>query len=104
VDNQQAQKENVGPFLGGVPEWPKGSDCKSDAQASLVRIQPPPPSFERTTASAHSLTLASTPKSRWGLGRTRRFDASPQATEQQREAMLARRAEAAGRSNPAPST
>ncbi len=30
-------------WLGGVPEWPKGSDCKSDAKASLVRIQPPPP-------------------------------------------------------------
>jgi hypothetical protein len=29
--------------LGGVPERPKGSDCKSDAKASLVRIQPPPP-------------------------------------------------------------
>ncbi len=28
---------------GGVPERPKGSDCKSDAKASLVRIQPPPP-------------------------------------------------------------
>ena len=28
---------------GGVPERSKGSDCKSDAQASLVRIQPPPP-------------------------------------------------------------
>jgi hypothetical protein len=30
---------------GGVPEWPKGSDCKSDAQASKVRILLPPPSF-----------------------------------------------------------
>ena len=29
--------------MGGVPEWPKGSDCKSDAQASVVRIHPPPP-------------------------------------------------------------
>ena len=28
---------------GGVPEWPKGSDCKSDAQASVVRIHLPPP-------------------------------------------------------------
>ena len=32
---------------GGVPEWPKGSDCKSDAKASLVRIQPPPPLIAR---------------------------------------------------------
>ncbi len=29
--------------FGGVPEWPKGSDCKSDARASVVRIHPPPP-------------------------------------------------------------
>ena len=29
--------------MGGVPEWPKGSDCKSDAQASVVQIHPPPP-------------------------------------------------------------
>ncbi len=29
--------------IGGVPEWPKGSDCKSDAKASQVRILPPPP-------------------------------------------------------------
>ena len=29
--------------MGGVPEWPKGSDCKSDAKASVVRIHPPPP-------------------------------------------------------------
>jgi len=34
--------ENVRPS-GGVPEWPKGSDCKSDARASVVRIHPPPP-------------------------------------------------------------
>ena len=31
--------------MGGVPEWPKGSDCKSDAQASVVRIHPPPPLY-----------------------------------------------------------
>ncbi len=36
-----------GYFFGGVPEWPKGSDCKSDAQASVVRIHPPPPSFSQ---------------------------------------------------------
>lgn len=32
---------------GGVPEWPKGSDCKSDAKASQVRILPPPPLIAR---------------------------------------------------------
>jgi hypothetical protein len=36
------------PRLAGVPEWPKGSDCKSDAQASVVRIHPPAPLFKRT--------------------------------------------------------
>ena len=33
----------IGSFGGEVPERPKGSDCKSDAKASLVRIQPSPP-------------------------------------------------------------
>ena len=33
-------------LFGGVPEWPKGSDCKSDAKASVVRIHPPPPYFD----------------------------------------------------------
>ena len=42
VDKGVARKDNTSPF-GGVPEWPKGSDCKSDAQASVVRIHPPPP-------------------------------------------------------------
>ena len=36
-----------GYFFGGVPEWPKGSDCKSDAQASVVRIHPPPPDLRQ---------------------------------------------------------
>ena len=43
VDKHLRRLENVPPF-GGVPEWPKGSDCKSDAKASVVRIHPPPPS------------------------------------------------------------
>ena len=30
----------------GVPEWPKGSDCKSDARASMVRIHPPAPYYK----------------------------------------------------------
>ena len=42
VDTGSPDLENVRPS-GGVPEWPKGSDCKSDAQASVVRIHPPPP-------------------------------------------------------------
>lgn len=29
--------------FGGVPERSKGSDCKSDAKASVVRIHLPPP-------------------------------------------------------------
>ena len=42
VDNGGGHLDNVPPS-GGVPEWPKGSDCKSDAKASVVRIHPPPP-------------------------------------------------------------
>ena len=42
VDTGGRHLENVRPS-GGVPEWPKGSDCKSDARASVVRIHPPPP-------------------------------------------------------------
>jgi hypothetical protein len=44
VDKRAVRPDNVPPF-GGVPEWPKGSDCKSDAKASVVRIHPPPPYF-----------------------------------------------------------
>ena len=32
--------------LGGIPERPKGSDCKSDAKASVVRIHLPPPDLK----------------------------------------------------------
>ena len=28
---------------GGVPEWPKGADCKSVTLVSMVRIHLPPP-------------------------------------------------------------
>ena len=31
--------------FGGVPEWSKGSDCKSDGSPSKVQILPPPPVF-----------------------------------------------------------
>ena len=31
--------------FGGIPEWPKGADCKSVALASMVRIHLPPPIF-----------------------------------------------------------
>src|SRR5690606_8868154 len=48
VDRVGGHQDNTRHF-GGVPERPKGSDCKSDAKASLVRIQPPPPSFQITT-------------------------------------------------------
>ena len=44
VDSLADHQDNTRHF-GGVPERPKGSDCKSDAKASLVRIQPPPPYF-----------------------------------------------------------
>ena len=44
VDKHLRRLENVPPF-GGVPEWPKGSDCKSDAKASVVRIHLPPPNL-----------------------------------------------------------
>ena len=44
VDKGVARLDNMPPS-GGVPEWPKGSDCKSDAKASVVRIHPPPPGF-----------------------------------------------------------
>ena len=30
---------------GGIPEWPKGADCKSVALASMVQIHLPPPVF-----------------------------------------------------------
>ena len=29
LDSRSASNENAAPF-GGIPEWPKGSDCKSD--------------------------------------------------------------------------
>ncbi len=41
--------DNVQPFSAGVPEWPKGSDCNSDAKASVVRIHPPAPIDVRRT-------------------------------------------------------
>ena len=46
VDTEGVDLENVRPS-GGVPEWPKGSDCKSDAKASVVRIHLPPPSLKK---------------------------------------------------------
>ena len=30
---------------GGVPEWPKGADCKSVTLVSMVRIHLPPPFY-----------------------------------------------------------
>ena len=43
VDTAYRMPQNCPPNFGGVPEWPKGADCKSAAQASMVRIRPPPP-------------------------------------------------------------
>src|SRR5690625_6595488 len=37
--------------FAGVPEWLKGSDCKSDARASVVRIHPPAPFYRRSTSA-----------------------------------------------------
>ncbi len=41
--NQQVfgSSPNIG-LYGGIPEWPKGADCKSVAIASKVRILLPP--------------------------------------------------------------
>ena len=46
VDKGEGRLDNMPPF-GGVPEWSKGSDCKSDAKASVVQIHPPPPDEQR---------------------------------------------------------
>lgn len=47
LDQLTKQAQELGLYdEGGVPERSKGSDCKSDARASLVQIQPPPPSNE----------------------------------------------------------
>ncbi len=42
IDKVLLLLDNTAPF-GGVPERSKGSDCKSDAKASVVRIHLPPP-------------------------------------------------------------
>ena len=43
---------------GGVPEWLKGADCKSAAvMATLVRIQPPPPSMRSNPLQPHSFFM-----------------------------------------------
>ncbi len=46
ICNHQVARSNrvVGSRKGGVPEWLKGTDCKSVARgASEVQILPPPP-------------------------------------------------------------
>ena len=44
IDSEDAVKQNMRlPVFGGVPEWPKGADCKSAVSTSEVRILPPPP-------------------------------------------------------------
>lgn len=44
------------PLYGGVPEWPKGSDCKSDAKASVVQIYSPPPLITRDNLMTNDLS------------------------------------------------
>ena len=41
VDFAASKRENARLSLGGVPEWPKGSDCKSDGSA-FGGSNPPP--------------------------------------------------------------
>ena len=44
VHEEISISEAISKALDRLPdEWPKGSDCKSDARASVVRIHPPPP-------------------------------------------------------------
>jgi hypothetical protein len=46
--------DNTAPF-GGVPERSKGSDCKSDAKASVVRIHLPPP--DKVVKGGYSIAM-----------------------------------------------
>ena len=59
IDSLPAGVENVGLDFGGVPEWPKGSDCKSDGSAFGGSNPPPSTSLWRPAAGfsvlAHSL-------------------------------------------------
>ena len=48
VDSLAAVEQNVRlEVFGGVPEWPKGADCKSAVSTSVVRIHLPPPYCKR---------------------------------------------------------
>ncbi len=44
VDSADMIKQNAG-LPGGVPEWPKGSDCKSDGSAFGGSNPPPSTNF-----------------------------------------------------------
>ena len=44
IDGGHLLSELARRIYGSVPEWPKGTDCKSAAYASVVRIHPLPPS------------------------------------------------------------
>ncbi len=50
VDNASNVDQNA-PFTGGVPEWPKGSDCKSDGSA-FGGSNPPPSTRELSMVEA----------------------------------------------------
>ena len=48
VDIENGCKQNIRPLkLGGVPEWPKGSDCKSDGSTFGGSNPPPSTIFRR---------------------------------------------------------
>ena len=48
VDSFTVVEQNVRlEVFGGVPEWPKGADCKSAVSTSVVRIHLPPPYSKR---------------------------------------------------------
>ena len=49
VDSFVIVKQNVRlEVFGGVPERPKGADCKSAVSTSVVRIHSPPPYCKRS--------------------------------------------------------
>ncbi len=49
VDIGRQFPQNSASDFGGVPEWPKGSDCKSDGSAFGGSNPPPSTNFESYT-------------------------------------------------------
>ena len=62
IDKVLLLLDNTAPF-GGVPERSKGSDCKSDAKASVVRIHLPPPASWAKVDFCGEVMLPLQPKS-----------------------------------------